>query len=540
MTGTFVLYDVIPAGTVAQNDVYLLGTHDSVPPAIAPVNATADADAIVNNGTTSVDEIKVIDPVLVPPDPLPDKSLIWSNVIKTQSAATAVNGLAGADTIINTGTAASSATDVILPGVVPTQLIGFKTSDVSSTAKATATGVDGGVDSDAITNAGTLGADASAAAAGASIQVAEASEDAGKAVLKGKVTAGATATGISGGDGNDIVTNRSAFEVTATSDTMAAGVAAVANSGKAASSAKSSSDARATGIDLGADSDTLVNDNSVTATADSTAQALNVTVDARNPPEKPTGKIAPVSKLSKLKSTSDGGAEANAHATGIGADSPATETKGDPQINFTDTGITLSYADSSVTLKPQSVTFQHQPSYAGNDSITNGADVTATATATVDAGSIGIGINGHASSKVDSKAASDAAAVDLGGGDDTLTNTGHLQATADATANALDVTVLATTTSDPPEKFWGKVAAKLDDAGEYVLSKIHDTVDAGVSADSRAVGLSADGMASDTGVKVTLSSQTDDNDATVVGLGVEVTKTHGGDGADVVTNGAAI
>ena len=58
---------------------------------------------------------------------------------------------------------------------------------------------------------------------------------------------------------------------------------------------------------------------------------------------------------------------------------------------------------------------------------------------TTRAGSVGVSIDGEATAKVASEAESNAIAVDLGGGNDTLVNTGQLTTTADSTANALGI-----------------------------------------------------------------------------------------------------
>ena len=420
----------------------------------------------------------------------------------------------GDDTITHTGSVSSTSSATTLPGL-PAVLEGIAKADISSTAKAESTAIDGGDNDDTITNSGSLAVDATAMAFGASVSLAPTTEDAGKSKLKGDVKASASTSGVAGGRGADTVTNLAAFDVTSSSFVLADGVSIVESNGSAAASVKSASESNTIAIDLGDGDDTLTNNEKITATANSTAIAVNAAIGGKRDTD-PEG---------KTKVAAEGGATATATAIGIAAGSVGTPLKEaikqEIKDAYTDGGIdATSKFESEFFADGNSVAYKFSVSpnalATGNDTVTNTAEIGASATATTGAVGVGVVIEGNASAKVKSEAEATAAAIDLGGGDDTLTNTstGKLTATASATAIAIDVAV----GSEPKPGIKDKAA-----------------IGGGNIAKSVATGIATDGVNSE--ITIAAEFVADDTSTT---YRLSVTPEAHAVGKDSVTNSAEI
>ena len=481
--------------TVTTGALIMLDVDGIRNPKAFAVDAGDDRDTVFNAGAIVAKALAVLTPVLTPPAPVPGTNFFWGALIKVGPEAKGIDGGAGNDTITNTGSVSSTVSATTLPGIVPAAVEGIAKADISSTANAKSTAIDGGDDNDSITNTGSLTVDATASAIGVSVSLAPIKENGkdGKSKLNGNVKANASATGLAGGAGDDTVTNLAAFDVTASSFALAAGGSGVEAKGSAAASAKSTSESNATAIDLGGDNDTLANHAKVTATAGSTATALDVAVGDKTDP----------AAKGKVKAAADGSATAKSTAIGIAADGLETSFELDPELLTDDTSTTV-----SLSVTPGALA-------SGDDTVTNTAEIGTSATATTLAAGVGVAINGQASAKVTSNAEGVSAAIDLGGGDDTLTNTGKLTSTAGSIATALDIAVGDKTDPD-------------------ATVKVKSAAAGGATANSLATGIAADGVSIDTEHKLELV--TDDTSTT---LSYSQTKAHG-IGDDTVTNHAEI
>ena len=115
----------------------------------------------------------------------------------------------------------------------------------------------------------------------------------------------------------------------------------------------------------------------------------------------------------------------------------------------------------------------------GDDTVTiGGLRVTSSAT-TLAAGGAGVEAKGSAAVSAASTSESDAAAINLGGGNDTLANHTAITATADSTANALDV-VVGDNTATTAEK-----------------AKVKAATDGGAQAKAGAIGIASDSLETD-------------------------------------------
>lgn len=186
---------------------------------------------------------------------------------------------------------ASVHADVTSKGAV----VGVALSDTSATARAAATGIEGGAAGERIGNEGTIGltATAQAVAVGVNVTVESAATGlaAGAALTRSAVDAGASAIGIAGGAGDDLILNTGSIDtavrkVQATATTVSVGLEAKVVSkqgaaiGAALSDTRATAVAAATGVDGGAGDDTLVNRGSITLdTVGADTTAVGVALD---------------------------------------------------------------------------------------------------------------------------------------------------------------------------------------------------------------------------------------------------------------------
>ncbi len=213
--------------------------------------------------------------------------------------ATAVDLGAGADVFQNadivvadaTGKAKTEGVNVALSGSMIGGAISGSLSDTSVTASGEATGVDGGADSDALLNAGTLTATAVGDANTVGVNVSGSVSIGvalGGAGLLSDTRADATAVGMDGGAGADVVQNAGALTADANADAANTSVAVNVNAGVfsaggAVVSARTTSDALAVG--LAGDDDGLNEEDAPTddAAEDDTVEHLAdiLTVNSR-------------------------------------------------------------------------------------------------------------------------------------------------------------------------------------------------------------------------------------------------------------------
>ena len=453
--------DTVTVTPTASVSVTAVGIRS--PEAVA-VALGEGGDTATNQGAVTAGATAVLSPVLIPPSPLPGASNAWAAAIALGPTARGIDGGAGNDSIVNadTGNVTATSTSVLLPGFVPSTVAGFKSADVSSTSKATATAIAAGDGHDTVTNDGTLAPSSSATALGVGLVMISEPEVGKKSssTVKGNVTAEAVTTAISGGDGDDVVTNNAQAGGTASAFSLAAAGAMLDTRGSASASAASTAKATTTVIELGGGDDRAVNAGAITATADATAYALNVSIDDNS---------TSTGKKEKVAATIGGGATATARAVGIGADAQTTTLGIDPEL----------FADGENYFLRLTASKTHQ---SGDDHVTNSATIDATATAAVTSGGVtaATGVKGSAGAKMTSSAEAEAAAVDLGGGNDTLINTVDGSLSAVATADALALT--------------GSIVAKTNVSTK---GEIKSTTDGSVKATAEATGIAADNLSAD-------------------------------------------
>ena len=323
-----------------------------------------------------------------------------------ESTATGIDGGDGDDSITNTGT--------IRAGYVPNDKLamatvsgtggelkvttagtggGYAIAEAALGTLASATGIFGGGGSDTIENTGSI--EVGSGGVGASPMAKTTSEGLsvgilGGAKVKSVVTAHAKSAGIDGGDGDDIITNRSMgtntgiITVNATADAY---VDDVAGSGfLSIQGADITATSQAIGIDGGNGSDIINNNNSEDGSSRGTI-TVNATSVARNDGNSYAGIVI---------STSKDSTQVNASAKGIQAD--ADDEVADPDFE--------------------------------NDTVKNNGDIIVQAIATGYASSNAYVFAGRAGAKGTAAATVSASGIDAGIGLNSITNNGSISTSA--------------------------------------------------------------------------------------------------------------
>ena len=263
--------------------------------------------------------------------------------IDATAVGTGIDGGDGADTLTNLGSIDWTAKSDARNSGVSVNLIGAALGGATTLSSATATGIDGGSGNDTIVNQGlvTVTADAKTKSGGVSVSLA------GDAEADSNLQAIARAVGIDGGSGNDHVENHSTVKATAIADAPASSVN-VNIAGAALGDARTTAEARSTGIQGGDGDDTLLNFSTIEAKSTATTNANNVSV-----------------VIAGLASTSKDVLTATAASTGLAGGKGKDTIASQGEITAT--------ADSSTTVTGSSVNIFGVSKSGG----TTNADVTA-------------------------------------------------------------------------------------------------------------------------------------------------------------------
>jgi uncharacterized protein YhjY with autotransporter beta-barrel domain len=364
--------------------------------------------------------------------------------------------------------------NVAIKGVAAGTVKGAAASNATVTAEATATGIDGGGDDDTIDNTGAIkllpSSNADGIAASLNVSGNMVGETEGSAMSDASVTAKSTATGIDGGEGADIITNKGAItlmkqeagedEVDAEALGVAASLDVTGNlngtaEGQALSKATTTADARATGISGAGGVDTITNSGDIKADVDSDAEGVSIAAEVS----------VAFNGTAEGSSLSDASTTAKAKAAGIeaGEDNDIIDNSGAIQLSSdadaTSTAVSLTVSGAlrgqaggealSKATTTADATATGIDGGEGLDEITNLGWISANASATTDAVAVAGGLSftlagtaqGAALSDLSSTSFSGAMGIDGGGSDDTIDNEGviNVSSLADAQATAVSV-----------------------------------------------------------------------------------------------------
>ena len=423
---------------------------------------------------------------------------IGDSRVTAQAMALGLDGGLGDDEIDNEGDisllSTADATGVAAELNVSAALSfkGVSTADVSGTAasnssvlaKAEATGIDGGWGQDTIRNSGDITLmnedvfDAEALGVSASLNISgnlaikgvAAGTVEGAAASNATVTAEATATGIDGGEDNDMIDNTGAIKLLPSSN--ADGIAASLNvsgnmvgetGGAAMSDASVTAKSTATGIDGGEGDDTIINRGAITlmkqetgedevdAEALGVAASLDVTGNLNGTAEGQA--LSKATTTAEATTTGINGAAGADHITNTGSitadvdsDAEGVSVAAEVSVAFNGTAEGSSLSEASTTAKAKAAGIE---AGEGDDIIENSgeiqlfsdADATSTAVSLTVSGAFRGQAGGEAVSKATTTANATATGIDGGEGSDEITNLGSISANARATTDAVAVAV---------------------------------------------------------------------------------------------------
>ena len=366
---------------------------------------------------------------------------------KAEAKATALNAGLGDDTVNNTGqiTMVSDA-DATTVKFTATGLGAAITADsifdTGTDAKATATGIDTGLGSDATTNEATISVTANADTASVSGAMALI----GVATSSASSEAEATAKGITTGGGCDTLTNTAAIQANTNANSVGVQVGLTGIGATAATGGlfhgNTQADATSMGIDTGLDNDTIQNSGVISGNANATTASAQL-----------TGSLVGVSLAAN--SLFSGGSKASAQFSGIdsglGDDAITNTANMNASSDASATAVTLNVAGIGAAISADSIFDTGTSAKAktvamdgnlGNDTLANSGHLATSATSNTVEINAGMALIGVALSSASTKAEAGAIALDGGSGNDAITSTGTLDATADASANmvALNLT----------------------------------------------------------------------------------------------------
>ncbi|MDI6451289.1 autotransporter outer membrane beta-barrel domain-containing protein [Anaerobaca lacustris] len=336
---------------------------------------------------------------------------------RTDSAAdaTGIDAGDGDDTIDNTGVVATSSTATTTTKTVTVNFAeaGAAVADVSSQARASATGIEGGAGTDVLTNSGSVVTTATSTA----------DDTSGTANLLGYARAdiASTSTAMAIGMRGEALTNTSGASIATTATANAyADNYVVQGGGVEFAKVGSQADARATGMAGTALADTISNDGTISSIANSEIMASNFSFN--------------------LVGAQLGSVGVNATGTAVGIDAGdgantiindangQISTFADLSTTSVDTEVGILSAQfirSGVTADAWSHGIL---AGADDDTIHNRGSIDATANALGEAGGASLGL--MSMSLVGALASADISGIHSGGGDDAITNTGTIRAGA--------------------------------------------------------------------------------------------------------------
>ncbi len=343
-------------------------------------------------------------------------------------------------------TSSSDTVAVTVSGAWEGVALGASLAKADTQAAATAVGIDAGEGSDTVTSQSGIRAKAESHVDSdiVSVDVAFSYKgvSAGVALSDTRTNSDAAATGISGGDGNDEVTNRSSLyaEATATTKTRTITIN-IATIGAAIAQASSTAASETVGLDGGLGVDSLTNEGDISVQATSTADDRQTTVNF----------------IGKASGNVD--STATATATGIRGDDADDQTAtGDTITNLAGGSVTVTshaildatnyviqgggaaFAEAEGTSEAQAFGVA---AGAGADTVLNEGSVDVTAWSEADVSSMTLQLSGVTLGKAGADITSRATGIDAGDGFNQITNesTGSINVTSKANATATSMTV---------------------------------------------------------------------------------------------------
>ncbi|MBN1241090.1 MAG: autotransporter outer membrane beta-barrel domain-containing protein [Spirochaetales bacterium] len=455
-------------------------------------------------------------------------SSVWEGGTNATANSDGISAGDGYDRVSNSATISASARSKTTSVEVTATLGGITAGGASSTSTASSTGIDLGDGGGFLDNTGEITVTTIAEAQTVSVSVV----GVGATGIENEIRdwaqdtlANASATGISGGGGSDILTNSSRVTVTASADTDAT-TAKVVLLGYGNSRADGAASAAATGIDSGAGADSVTNEASidVTATATAGANGVTVTVAGAGKANMKAGAAA-VSTGIAAGSGDDTVVNSGDISSGTWSDDPLAAMAA---VNIQGSTWILAGAGSSGAAAQASADSVGIDSGDGDDAIGNTGSVGAWATARADTKQSSYTFAGASGSSGTIGATADSAGISGGAGNDKVRNAGAVTARSRAIAESSGSAATFAGGSDVYASADATASAVGIDSGEGD-DKVGNTGAIEVEAEA--------GTVVDTGSKAFAGELVA---YSVTKLSAGATGIDTGDGADLVWNGASI
>ena len=428
----------------------------------------------------------------------------------------------GNDTVTNSGAITGTSATTTAAVSVSVSGIGIGAASNTASAEAQAAGIAGGAGDDLINNSGSISVASTADANTVIVSLTGVGASVGiDSIWDGGTTATATATGIAGDEGSDLITNSAAIGASATADTASTGVT-MTLAGASASLVNSTASALAVGIDGGKGDDNIQNAGAITAAA--TADADTVAVSVSGVGASFGGDQWSEDTLASAAAIGIDGGAGNDSIQNTAAISVSAVSNSDA------TAVTVSlagYADSEAENTSQTLAAGLSGG-EGSDTIDNSGDISVTSSAAADAGSVTVNLAGAAPAEAGTTAMAVGIGIDGGAGDDTIRNSGDLSIASGANTDASSVTVALLGYGDSEADNLSSALATGIAGGEgndAISNTGNITLTSSATAEAGSVSIGLAGAV--LGEAGTTAS------AATVGL-------DGGAGADVITNSGAI
>ncbi len=415
-------------------DVSLLGA------AVSVATTTSDALSVGLGGGTGEDTIASYGPISAAATATTHAALIdigglaapgasVSVTTGTEATSTAYGILAGPDddAVMWTDTVTANATADSGAATVDFSAIGAAVGVAGVSSTATAVGVDAEGGDDTLAAIGQVDAHATATNSATNVQI----NGTGASVGVATTEVSSRAVGIDAGEGDDSVMIEEAVTATADAESSANGVS-VNLVGAGVQDAGVTIHADAIGVDAGDDNDNVINYSDVTATANATGHAGNVSVNALL-----GAGVSNASLNGTAAATGITGGAGDDMLLNLGLVSATSSAMADvTSFSFSFAGAAVAAAggqDAMATSSAQGMTGSD-----GSDWIRNENEVVADASAlfTVKVNSA-LNIVGFAGASTQLGATVNSIAIDGGAGDDLIENLASLTALADATVERL-------------------------------------------------------------------------------------------------------
>ncbi len=432
----------------ASASVAVTGFAGAAATATADANAVAidasageDDDSITNNGELAADADAVsaaLSVAFTAAGVSGSTGTVWDGGTTADAFGRGIDTGAGADTIDNNAKITAEATSTSVEASIAVAIKGISAALATSTAESDASAVDAGEGNDMIENDGDIDVDSSASAVAVDVAFTGLGiAGAADAVWDGGTTSHAVASGIDGGDGDDVISSGDGFsnDTTAKANTNTVAVS-VSGAGFTAALTSSNATAEASGISAGAGNDTVVNDSDITSIAEADAAEVAVTA---------TG----IGGGASGSPDWDGGVNAQSDAKGIdlgegddvAGNSGVVNANADSDFDSNNVSLTLIGVAAGIANSVVESSATGFDGAAGVDAMVNSGEIHANAKSSATARTIDAAVGGYTVNEANTDATAIATAMGGGDGNDTIVNEEGATVTANSDANAKAIAV---------------------------------------------------------------------------------------------------